>query len=721
MTPAPLIHFPMKRKHTTPFRTPGAIVICCGFAASSLFAQTSSPSAEQKTETADTTHLPTMVVTGETSPILYQVESSTSALFFDKPLIETPFSMSVYDEKLMEDQRAFTVKEVLENDPSVAIQMPGGFYGNQNLALRGFQVDNFNGYRVDGLPMIQTVSPYLDDKSRVELLKGPAALRFGFMPPGGAINLVRKRPTQDFSTSISADINSFGNFYSQLDVSDTQGPVGYRLVLADEEFDSFYDNAGGERRMGSLFLEWKPTEVVNVWTSISGQKSDRNAYYGPIITADGKVLDTGYKTNIMQEWAHNKQEILDTAIGADFKFNEEWKLRTSFNYQDTSRDSALSYPYGVSSNGDYTEGALLTNKPFEWTSWGAHAHVEGIFETGKLKHNVVVGGEYRNYDTYGERSFPDVGPNDAFNPVPLPKPAPGNPRVIDAEYDESAFFLTDTVDLSDQWSILLGARYGQYENTFADDPDSNDSLSKWSPTAALMYEPVHKVHTYVSYSKGMQDGGFADRTAVNAFAPLGVQQSEQWELGVKSEFYEGRLATELAFFQIEQDLAIIGSNGVDAFNGLQRHRGVELSVRGKITDELQAGLATMLLDAEQVDTGSDSTDGRRPQNVPAYQINLWSVLEIPQVPGLALTANARFVDKQYLDQQEQFATDNYTVVDLGARYHFRAAEADWTVRLKVENALNERYYESGEYYPGDAGYLAYGAPVSAILSLQVEF
>ncbi|RYD18548.1 MAG: TonB-dependent siderophore receptor [Verrucomicrobiaceae bacterium] len=716
----------MKRKHTNLFRTPGAIVISLGFATSGLLAQNTPAAEQEKKEEEGTTHLPSMVVVGaQASPISYQVEASTSALFAETPLIETPFSISVYGEELIEDQRAFTLKQVLENDPSVALQMPGGFYGTQNLSIRGFRVDNFNGYRVDGLPIIQTVNPFLDDKERVELLKGPAALRFGFMSPGGAINLVRKRPTEDFSTSISADVNTFGNFYSQVDVGDSSsdGKFGYRLVLADEEYDNFYDNAGGERRMGSLTLEWKPTEAVDIWASISGQKSDINGYYGPMISQFGNVLNTGHKTNIMQDWAHNEQEILDTAIGADFKFNEDWKLRTSFNYQDTSRDSALTYPYSVQNNGDFKEGALLTPDPFEWTSWGVHAHVEGHIETGILKHTVVVGGEYRYYDTGGSRSFPDVTPvdNNAFNLQPRPKPVPGAITVFDFEYDESAFFLTDTVEFTDQWSALLGARYGKYENTNPTDPASDDSVNQWSPSAALMYEPAKGVHTYVSYTRGMQDGGFARRTAANAWQPLGVQESEQWEIGVKSELLDGRLAGELAFFQIEQDLAILDAAGVDGFHGLERHRGVELSVRGKVTDELTLGLATMLLDADQTDTGDPATDGQRAQYVPEYQVNLWSVLEIPQVPGLALTAGARFVDKQYLDQTGAFATDAYSVVDLGARYKFQAANADWTVRLRVENVLDERYFESGEYYPGDAGYLAYGAPVGATLSLQVDF
>jgi iron complex outermembrane recepter protein len=705
------------RKPSSSRHLPAVVLSGCGLAATSLLAQTTPASESTETSASSDATLPALVVTGKPT-VLYHAQSSSAALFADTPLIETPFSVGVYTEELIEDQRAFTLKEVLENDPSVAIQMPGGFYGNQTLGLRGFQMSNFNGYRIDGLPMIQTVAPYLDDKSRVEVLKGPAALRFGFMPPGGAINLVRKRPTEDLSTSLQFDVDTFGSLYSQLDVSDTvkDGTFGYRLVLAADEFDSFYDNAGGDRRMGSLFTEWKPTEVLTLWSSVGAQDLTRNGYYGPMVTSTGRVLDTGVKTNIMQDWTRNDQEIFDAAIGADIQFNEDWKLRASINYQDTSRDSRLTFPYSVQENGDFTEGSLLTDEPFTWESWGGSIHLEGNFETGSLKHDVVVGAQYFNYDTYGERSSPTVGSNNAYELNPLPVPTPVSWRVIDFQYKEMGFFATDTVKFNETWSFLFGGRFGRYENTYPSDPASDDTVNDWSPTVALMYSPIEKVHTYLTYTKGLQDGGFARRAASNAYEPLGVQESEQLELGVKTEWYDGRFSGELSVFQIEQDQATLDPvTSVDSFNEVQRHRGVELALRGKLTEHWQAGLSTMLLDAEQVDSGLT------PQYVPEYQVNLWSVLDIPVIPGLALTGNVRFVDKQYLDQSEQFATDRYSVVDIGARYRFKAADTDWTLRLNVQNVLDERYYESGEYYSGDAGYLAYGAPIAATFSVKVEF
>ncbi|MGE9266547.1 MAG: TonB-dependent siderophore receptor [Verrucomicrobiales bacterium] len=649
----------------------------------------------------------------------YVSADTSSALFSDTPLLETPFSVGVYNEELMEDQRAFTLPDVLRNDPSVSVQMPGGFYGTQNFGLRGFRVSNFNGYRIDGLTSMNLVAPFLDDKARVELLKGSAALRFGLNSPGGAINLVRKRPTAEPSTSLHFDIDTFGRYYSQLDTRNTvaDGAFGYRLVLGGEEYDSFYDNAGGDRFFGSLYTEWNPNDSVRVWSSISAQEMERNGYYGPMISGNGVVLNTGDKTNIMQDWARNEQEVFDAALGVEIELNPDWSLHGSWSYQTMDRASRLSYPYGVQDNGDYTGGALLTDGPFEWDSHSGHAHIEGVLQTGPLTHDIVFGAQYRAYDSVGSRAFPDVGPNNAFNrqPYPIPVAVAGSYRAIEFEYEEYGVFLTDTIDFGNGWSTLLGGRYSKYENMYPSDPASDNSDSHWSPTLALMYEPVENVHAYATYSRGVQDGGTARRTAANAFEPLGAQESEQWELGVKSEWCEGRYSAELALFQIEQDVAILNAANVDVFNGQQQHRGVELAFRGQFTDELQAGIAAAFIDAEQ------DANGFRPQHVPAYQVNLWSVLEIPQVPGLALTANARFTDKQYLDQGEQFATDSYVVVDLGARYRWSTDHADYTFRARIENVFDESYYETGEFYPGDAGYLAYGEPINANLSLQIDF
>ncbi|MDQ8188889.1 TonB-dependent siderophore receptor [Roseibacillus persicicus] len=714
----------MKSTSLTP--TPGEFAPCLG---ALLLTLTSAPPLHAE---EGSTTLPTTIVQAErltdsngmaTDSLADAIfphhnTASSSALFAETPLIETPFSVGVYNETLMEDQRAFTLREVLENDSSTSLYSSGGYFGTQNFGLRGFQVGNFTGYRTDGLPTLNLAAPYLDDKASVEVLKGPAALQFGFMPPGGAINMTRKRPTEDFSTSLQFEIDTFGRTYSQIDISDTvaNGQFGYRLVLAGEDYESFYDNADGTRFMGSLFTEWNPSEAVTVWSSLSGQTLERNGYYGPIISGDGStVFDLGRDMNIMQDWARNEHEIFEAAIGADFFFQDDWKLKTAFNYQTTDRDSQLTYPYGVDNDGNYTDGAYLTDGLFEWDAYGAHAHIEGSFRTGFLEHELVFGAQYRSFETDGARFFPDMGANNVYNQVDHPIPTAPFYIPIQFEYEEVGVFLTDTIDFGKGWSALLGGRFSHYDNHYPTDPASDDTESAFSPTVALMFEPAEGVHTYVTYTRALQDGGFANRTANNAWEPLGIQESEQFEVGVKARSRDGRFSGELALFQIEQDVALINDNNIDAFDGTQRHRGVELALRGQLTNELQAGISATLLDAELTSTGN------RPELVPEYQVNLWSTLEVPAVPGLAFTANARFTGGQYLDEAESFSTDAYAVVDLGARYKWSTPHADYTLRANIENLLDESYYESGEFYPGDAGYLAYGEPLSANFSLQIDF
>lgn len=78
-----------------------------------------------------------------------------------------------------------------------------------------------------------------------------------------------------------------------------------------------------------------------------------------------------------------------------------------------------------------------------------------------------------------------------------------------------------SIKFTEQWSALLGGRFGRYENTFALDPGADDTVDYWSPTA-----PVEGVHSYLTYTNGMQDGGTAARGMANAFEPLGLQELE---------------------------------------------------------------------------------------------------------------------------------------------------------------------------------------------------
>lgn len=697
--------------------------------------------------------LPPVVIEGrgldEAAPFVSGSFETSAALFGDTPLIETPFSVGIITEGLMEDRRAFSAAEALAYEPSVSRPSEAGFYSRSDFAIRGFAGDNFNSYRLDGLPIIHMVEPIIDDKQRLEVLKGPAGLRYGFMPPGGAINFVRKRPTPRPVTSISADIDTFGSFYTQIDHGNTislGGPVapaappsgkspvwdknpaplvsggptlGYRFVAAADEFDDFYDNAGGDRVTGSAFIEWKPSEDVSIWASISGQNRERNGYAGVLVSETGRILDTGVRTNTMQRWAHNRQEVIDLAVGADIRVNDHLLFRTSTSYGEAKRSGQQTYNGFTYDNGDFEDYDLNIGEQF-WNYWSHHSHLEAQFDTGPLSHDFVIGGEYRYLETGSDRRSGYLGMNNVhhlryFSPA-APAPAPVG---VGYEYEEISFFATDTIKFTDWLSAMGGLRYGRISSEEVGWYPYDDS--SLSPTAAIMIKPMEHVHTYVSYTQGMQQGGVAPDDAVNAGQVMGPLESRQLEAGVKAELLEKRLYGELAVFQIEQDLEYLDGSRTYVQNGLRVHEGIEFGLRGRLSDSLQAGFSTMFIDAVQEDTGDPGLDGRRPSNTPGYQATAWIEWEVPQIPGLALSLNTIMADKRYANGYEQLEMDNYALLNAGVRYRFQNADQNWTLRLYLENLTDERYHTAGWYEAGYGGMLEYGSPISATFSVQVEF
>jgi iron complex outermembrane recepter protein len=242
-----------------------------------------------------------------------------------------------------------------------------------------------------------------------------------------------------------------------------------------------------------------------------------------------------------------------------------------------------------------------------------------------------------------------------------------------------------------------------------------------SPTAAVMFRPLDGVHTYVLYTQGLQPGGVAPSTTTNANEEQPPIESRQYELGVKLETAERRLAGELALFRIEQDLEYTNASNTYVQNGSQEHQGIELSVRGRAIDVIELGLAGLWLDAEQVDTGDASVDGKRPFGVAEYQTNAWIAWNVAQVPGLTLSLTAYAVGDRYADSSEQFEMDGYLILNAAARYQFRAADMAWTTRLGIENLTDEEYLSSGTWYAAYGGSAYYGSPLGARLSLQADF
>ena len=175
-------------------------------------------------------------------------------------LIDVPATVNVLPRDLLDAQSAQGLNDILKNisGSSTAQTSP---VVTSNETIRGIALDNRNAFRLDGsLPFINLLELPIEDKERVEVLKGAAGLYYGFASPAGVINATMKRPTQDPLLDVTAFGNGFGANGVAVDFGNTvgNGLFGYRIngVYAGE--NPGITNEWGNRSLIAGAFDFRP-------------------------------------------------------------------------------------------------------------------------------------------------------------------------------------------------------------------------------------------------------------------------------------------------------------------------------------------------------------------------------------------------------------------------------------------------------------------------------
>src|SRR5690349_22289776 len=110
-------------------------------------------------------------------------------------LHDTPAAVTQVTRKQIDDRQIRSLSELAREDASLGDNYaPVGYY--QDIAIRGYPLDLATGLRFNNLTIAGEQPVALEDKQRVEVLKGLAGLQAGVVEPGGVVNFVNKRPTE---------------------------------------------------------------------------------------------------------------------------------------------------------------------------------------------------------------------------------------------------------------------------------------------------------------------------------------------------------------------------------------------------------------------------------------------------------------------------------------------------------------------------------------------
>ncbi len=680
--------------------------------------------------------MPEVVITAAKTPA---AERASIGGFSDAPLLQTPASISVIDRQQMQDFSIRNSTEAMKLDASVGDNYNAVGYAEQ-FTIRGFALDNTSSYRKDGLAIPGDTQIPLENKERIEVLKGLAGLQAGVAAPGGIINYVTKRPTNNDLRSFTAEVRERGTLYGSVDLGGRfeDRRFGYRVNAAAERLRSYVKGADGERQFVSGAFDWQITPDALLQLDVDYQHKSQLTVPGYQLIRNVS-LPTGVSPTMLlndQPWA-KPVDTRSTNAGLRFEYriNEAWRATASMNKHWFKRDDFTAFPYGCSnegegfypgfcSNGDYDvydyQSAGESKSPF-----AAQAMVQGKFATGAIHHELTVGGSlFTRSDKAGDYVYDFAGISNIYHNVIVP-PAPGNPATGPAferrSENERALFAQDIIALAPQYKLHAGLRYVQVkrdEFTSATTPKAHTDDGFLLPSVALVYSPNQDWNLYGALTQGLEHGGIAPIQTTNENTALAPSRSKQVELGIKGALGND-ITVSAALFQIRKGLEFTNASNTYVRSGDETHRGLELSAQGRATTDLRYGLSMLALHTDQQGTGQAAIDGKRVTDVPNFKSSAWVEYAVPSVAGLKLNAAWQYAGEKAFDVENRVMVPGYHLFDLGAAYATRVAGATTTLRFGVNNVFDKFYWR--DVTPALGGYLLPGAPRTFRLSAQFDF
>ncbi|QBE61701.1 TonB-dependent receptor [Pseudoduganella lutea] len=509
----------------------------------------------------------TVTVTGERESEAKQARSRGALGSLSD--LETPFATATVGSEQLEDRQVTTLANVFSEDASVSTK--GGTYTQSSYAInvRGLTLDFTNGYKIDGQPFqMYGVELPLETVESVQLLKGATGFLYGFAAPGGIINYVTKRPTEERTFSASAGYTSGGLVREHIDVGGRAGAdnrFGYRLNLAHEEGDT-YNGASLKRDAASLALGARLAKDVTWSANFLYQERDLlggvptvslQAYpaasVGLPVALDGQADLGAYPTTYYDSTMYMGTTALD------WRINRDWKLNVNYGYSLKRIDSSIETLYLTSRSGNYSNRLNPFYRP-ELTYHAVNALVEGGFTTGALRHRVSFGAGRQTLTRMlnVQSALSLFGPNTVGNlyapPPALVDTSFNDPRVFKiSDYAQKSLFASDNIDIGEHWSVLAGVRWMDYRNlnwNAAGAQTSDYHEKPTTPTVALLYKPSSNTTVYASYVEALEDGGTVATTYANANESLPPLTSRQAELGVKTD--QGNWGASAAVFRVKR-------------------------------------------------------------------------------------------------------------------------------------------------------------------------
>ena len=631
----------------------------------------------------------------------YTRTHASSANRINVPILQTPMSVQVVPRAVMRDQQAVQLEDAVKNVSGV---FPGFTFGglSEEFMIRGFNTGYLSyrdGFRVPGMRLS------LANIERVEVVKGAAANLYGRIEPGGMINLVTKRPQVEAHYSLNQQFGSFGQYQTLADATgklNRSGSLLYRFNFEYLNKESYRDFGFNTRTFAAPTIAWKiaPRTQFDVEFMYSSERSRED--YGIVALGTGPAPLP--RSRFLGEPADTvRMDVYNTVATLTHEFNEDWQVRGRFNYLRRN----VGDPQTAGSSLDETSGELqrffYRGDAVNDTYMGT-VDVSGRFTTFGVPHRVLAGWEY--YGNFAQvRSInATAGSINIFTPQYSNQNQSLQPYnfFIDQRMSWNSLFLQDQITLFDKLHIMGGGRYdwaiSELGLAFGEDQSLSSAAGalqtihnrRFNPRAGIVYEARQWLSLYGNYVQSLGASNTAFDASGNLLKP---QVGEQFEGGVKTSFFDGRLNSTVAVYHLTKQNVPVPVPGQPFSTpvGEARSQGIEVDIAGRVTEALSLILTYAYTDAK-VTEGDNK--GKRLWNVPIHAGSLWARYEVPAewVRGLTVGSGVFVQDKREGDVSNTYSLPVQTRIDAMVRYQPPMFDSRLSFQLNGYNLANETLY-----------------------------
>ena len=682
-----------------------------------------------------------------TSPLPQQISG-----FGDVPLAKAPFSAISIDNATLRDLGATRISDALRLDASVTDSYNSPAYWDI-LNVRGYTLDNRYNYRREGLPInAETMIP-MENKERIELLKGTSGIQAGTSSPGGLANYLVKRAPAANDENIRTVTASYGHGKSSgiaLDLGSRFGEskqFGYRLNTAYEDLNPYIQNTQGHRNILALAMDWRLSAASKL--EFEFEKSERqqigiNAHSllaNPVNPAGIPSLPppvSGTQNLTRQAWS--VPGVFNSSTGSlRFKQNlgDGWRWTTQYGAQRLRTDDRLAFAFGVTlPNGSWLGDRFANNGSFDLYDYRSdnerrltdalQTTIDGIKEVAGIKHHLT-------FSVMRSRQLDRLEPTQLYSyagtstgyagtvPAQVLNQTYYNTNRSEYSHEISA---TDRIELSARTSAWVGLRHTSSDrSTVSLDPANPNPVKQHTgfttPWLALSHEYSIGPTVYASYGEGVELFAAPNNANYsNAGQFLGAQRSKQVEVGAKGRAGQ-QLSWTTALFHIDRPLAYDYASA-RVVDGTQTHQGLDAGLKWTQQQWLLSGQAQWLHARISGTIQNTELNGSQPLNVPALTLRALAQYRWAEIPGLRAGLQLNHEGKRRVLENGSLNLPAWTTWHVAAHYDTRiqGTRSEWT--LAIDNLSDQHYWRESPRQFGHY-YLYPGAPRTARLSVRMSF